>query len=644
MVRTLRIGALIAVLACTAPSWGQVLQQERYIMVKEDGKPAVKCKVLKTWKEKDGSTVSQVQPVGGGPVMIISDSSSPSPVTTRPLKDRIGFFGKGSDKPVVQAAPPAAPTAAAGRPGLFGRVFTKSPSSNPPVIQPASGVRQTAPPPLSKNVEPAQPADLRQSWGKVETPLPSSRQILPVANKQGGDPLERPDLYTAAPLPTPVSPDAGPRLHPVAGHTPMPPVPTTTIVSTTIVDSGTAVPADCKACQSKAACTSGCKTCQEKAPCAACQSSGSSRLLDRLRGRDSAAPVFERRGLLSQLTGGGTVIEESKPIVVKESRPIVIKERPVRMKETVVKETPVRESSARLISPLPRNDGRIGVFAGLSQSQPAPANRDAQARRNSNLPRGMGSTAAAGSPAVDAQTQLGALVRQPDGSTAVVPASRIDPRVASMPVAASNAFTINQSTIPYVTMTPDQAANAWSMATPTRPVPADMGSVPVVPNGLQAYGMGGADGRPRLAMAGNYQPGYYYPPQAMGYYVYPVQPMMHPGALLPAGAAVVSDRSHPATSYAMATLHSSVLPSERERAAEALAQANWKADPQVVPALVTAAQSDPAPMVRVSCLRALKQMKANTMPAVEAVKACREDRDARVRQEADVVLAALMKP
>ena len=57
MVRSLRIGALIAVLACTAPSWGQVLQQERFIMVKEDGKPAVKCKVIKTWKDKDGSTV-----------------------------------------------------------------------------------------------------------------------------------------------------------------------------------------------------------------------------------------------------------------------------------------------------------------------------------------------------------------------------------------------------------------------------------------------------------------------------------------------------------------------------------------------------------------------------------------------------------
>ncbi|MFO0846696.1 MAG: HEAT repeat domain-containing protein, partial [Gemmataceae bacterium] len=591
---------------------------------------------LKTWKEKDGSTVSQVQPVGGGPVMLISDSPSPT-VTTRPLKDRIGFFGKGSDTTAAPVAPAAAPVAPApatppvgySRPGVFGRVSSRAPSSDPPAgIQPTSGVRQTVPPPLSKDVEPARPADLRQSWGKVEPSATPTRQILPVANRQGGDPLERPDLYTAAPLPTPVSTDAGPRLQPVA--TPAP-TQASTVVSTTVVVPGTPVTGDCKSCQG-AATSCGCKACKEKAPCATCQAGGSGRLLDRLRGG---------RAVVSQTAEGETVIQESKPVVVKEGKPIVVKERPVRMKETVVKEAPAKESLPRLISPLPRNDGRIGVFAGLNTPQPAPA-RTGQARRDPSLPRGMGSAAAAGSPGVDAQTQLGALVRQPDGSTAVVPASQIDPRVASVPVAASNAFTINQSSIPYVAMTPDQAANAWSMATPTRPVPADMGSVPVIPNGLQAYGMGGADGRPALAMAGHYHPGYHYPapmagyylPQAMGYYGYPAQPMLHPGALLPAGTAVVSDRSHPVTSHAMAALRSSVMPSERERAAEALAQANWKADPQVVPALVTAAQSDPAPMVRVCCLRALKQMKANTVPAVEAVKACREDRDARVRQEA----------
>jgi hypothetical protein len=623
MVRSLRIGALIAVLACTAPSWGQVLQQERYIMVKEDGKNPVKCKVLKTWKEKDGSTVSQVQPEGGGPVMIISDSPSPG-VTTAPLKDRIGFWGKGSsDKPVS--------TEPAGKPGVFSRVFTKTPAvaTPAPVIQPASGVKQTPPPPLSQpGLAPAKTADLRQSWGKVEQASSTDRASLPVARREGVDPMERPDVYTSATLPG--LPAAETKLVPVSSPNALPTPPTPPAVTSTVVNSPPC--GDCKSCQPKA----GCATCQ-KGECVTCQ--GRSRLLrdfapkETVVTADGEVLTVERRGLLGRLTGE-TVVKEGKPIVVKEAKPVVVKEKPVRVKETVVKES-------SLISPLPKNDGRIGVFSGL---QGASAPRDPARRNNHGMPRGMGSVGAAGSPAVDSQTPLGAIVRQPDGTTSLVPASQIDPRVASVPVAASNAFTMNQSAIPYVAMTPDQAANAFSMATPTRPVPADMGSYPVVPNGLLARGMGGAEGRPPMMMAmAPYGPGHY-PPQAMGSYAYPAQPMLHPGAMLPTGTAVASDMAHPANSYALASLRTAVLPSERERAAEALARANWKADPQVLPALVTAAQSDPAPMVRATCLRALGQMKANTVPVVEAVKTCREDRDARVRQEAEKVLPVLMKP
>lgn len=631
MVRPLRIGALIAVLACTAPSWGQVLQQERFIMVKEDGKSAVKCKVIKTWKDKDGSTVSQVQPEGGGAVMTITEGGSPG-VTSVPLKDRIGFWGKGSDK---TASPPAA-----SKPGVFGRVFGKTAQAEQPapVIQPVSGVKQTAPPPLSQSdVAPAKTADLRQSWGKVEHATPAGRESLPLAKRQEVDPMERPDVFTAAPLPAPVRADAGLPLLPVSSPNSLPTLPETA-ASSTVVSS--TVSGDCKSCQEKGECTS----CKQGAgskllgrtrlhrdfgTCEGCERrrlfSGSSAPAETVVTADGEVVAVERRGLLSRFTGGETVVKESKPIIVKE--------RTVRMKETVVK-----GSSSSLVSPLPRNDGRIGIFSGLQSASSGP--REAAMRRNSGMPRGMGSVGAAASPGVESQTPLGALVRQPDGTTAMVPAGQIDPRVASIPVAASNAFTVNQSSIPYVAMTSDQAANAWSMATPTRPVPADMGSYPQIPNGFHARGMGGAEARPPMAMA---MAGYY-PQPAMGYYAYPAQPMLHPGAMLPAGAAVASDMSHAVNGFALASLRGSVMPSERERAAEALARANWKADPQVVPALVMGAQADPAPAVRLTCLRALGQMKANTAPVVEAVKTCREDRDARVRQEAEKVLPALMKP
>jgi hypothetical protein len=179
------------------------------------------------------------------------------------------------------------------------------------------------------------------------------------------------------------------------------------------------------------------------------------------------------------------------------------------------------------------------------------------------------------------------------------------------------------------------------MGSDGRPIPADLAMANYGPNAFMADGMGGAEYRPPMAMApaGPYQPpAMGQPAAAMGYYP---ATGYYPPAMMPAGVAVASDMAQSAPW--LATLRQSVLPSERERAADALARCDWKADPQVVPALVMAATSDPAPMVRCSCVRALGQMKANTMPAVEAVRSLKSDKDVRVRQQAEQVLPVLMK-
>ena len=59
-------------------------------------------------------------------------------------------------------------------------------------------------------------------------------------------------------------------------------------------------------------------------------------------------------------------------------------------------------------------------------------------------------------------------------------------------------------------------------------------------------------------------------------------------------------------------------------------------------ALTHCAKSDPAPMVRAGCVQALAKMRANTMPVVQAVSACKQDADPRVRQAAEQALEALM--
>jgi hypothetical protein len=85
----------------------------------------------------------------------------------------------------------------------------------------------------------------------------------------------------------------------------------------------------------------------------------------------------------------------------------------------------------------------------------------------------------------------------------------------------------------------------------------------------------------------------------------------------------------------LATLRNSLLPSQREWAADQLAGVDWRANPQAVDALVTAAHSDPAASVRAGCVRALAKMKANTPPVVAAVEGLKRDADPHVRHEAE---------
>jgi hypothetical protein len=106
------------------------------------------------------------------------------------------------------------------------------------------------------------------------------------------------------------------------------------------------------------------------------------------------------------------------------------------------------------------------------------------------------------------------------------------------------------------------------------------------------------------------------------------------------GTAVVMVPQGPSVGL-IATLQSSPLPSEREMAADQLKRMDWKSEAGVVPALAQSARTDPAPMVRVSCVRALGYMKANTPEALTALEALRSDLDPRVRTEAAETLGAI---
>jgi len=117
-----------------------------------------------------------------------------------------------------------------------------------------------------------------------------------------------------------------------------------------------------------------------------------------------------------------------------------------------------------------------------------------------------------------------------------------------------------------------------------------------------------------------------------------------PAASRPAPA-VVPAGYRPGNPYDLtpmvAVLRESLYPSQREEAAEQLGAMDWRRQPEVVDILVERAREDPAPTVRAECVRSLGRMKANTLPAVEAVKFLQSDEDVRVRHEAEDAYAVL---
>jgi hypothetical protein len=588
-----------------------MLQPDHWIMVREDGKPAVKCRVVSTKKQKDGSTLCQAKTESGESITLLEETVKgmpsgtmrmrvlagndcttcgpvPSVVTppaeTHPL---IGPTPTGATPALKPVPPPTVLPAAQAKPentSLFGKLFHSTPSK--PEVEKKEVVQakpEVKPEPKKESISaigrfflstPAKPevakATDKQSpvvnvAGSVA--VSESRPQLPISTTIKDDPLSRPDLYTKNPL-------AAPSL-------PAPPKPS---IMGRIFDRGeptvVTTPVDLKVGATPAPVVSVPITPVPKATVVQESKETAPSLLDRLRTQ--------------------TVVQESK-----ESAPSFLD---------------------RLRSPV--------------VSAPAkPVATPGEPRRV--LPTGYGSVVATRDRAIMAQSAGGAMVRTPTGAMAYVPPDQMPHGPNVMPVSASNAFTLampgfapgmagsmpmmalQQASVSYDRGVPEGAANAFTMTSTSRPVPADFGPPHQYPNAFMMDGMGGAYTRP-MALA--YDPRMGYIPVGGGY------PQQHPMLPMP----------HPAGQM-LATLHGSMLPSERERAVVMLSQCNWHAEPEAVAAIVNAAKSDPAPAVRVSCVRALARMKVATMPVYETLQELKTDKDIRVRQEAEQTLATMTK-
>ncbi len=171
-------------------------------------------------------------------------------------------------------------------------------------------------------------------------------------------------------------------------------------------------------------------------------------------------------------------------------------------------------------------------------------------------------------------------------------------------------------------------------------------------NGPQAPNpLGG--GQP-VAPAGFYPPMMQMPPmQGMPMQGMPMQGMMPPmqGMAPPVQPVAFQQPTTPAAPTATSELVSqwtkllkeSPYPAQREQAAHTLATHDWRANPQVLTALIDAAKNDPAASVRVGCVYALGRTSAATEAVFGALQSLRSDSDERVRQEVDSALSRLQR-
>ena len=95
------------------------------------------------------------------------------------------------------------------------------------------------------------------------------------------------------------------------------------------------------------------------------------------------------------------------------------------------------------------------------------------------------------------------------------------------------------------------------------------------------------------------------------------------------------------TQRSVATLRNSLMPSEREMAAESLGSTDARSNPAIISELLRSACDDPAPAVRCACLRSLMKMNVNSGVAMATLQGLKNDSNPQVRAIAQEALAAV---
>lgn len=600
MVRATKIGSVIVGLAASGLAWGQSALTPlassaepagKIITVSEPGKPAQKCRLIKMWTQLNGGKACQVQTVASGEIMTI-----------------------------VQSAPAA--------PGMGGKTLAMSiyhwQGSTPHPEAPM--------PPISMEMTPVMQTGAATMM-QPAAPMPTAPVITTPAS------VSSVFVQPPAPMLIPTTPERA------AG--PMTPGGVVLVPAGSMHDGGS-----CTTCGDCGACGDGCSTCKPS-------------LLERIKGcfkkdcdttccPDSCTTCTPQATMPAKTAAGESVVpvptttEAAPPAPSRPVSGLFHRHKPADSDAAAKTDTPMADAQKPdpLKDPAAYSPSKTTAeLAGATAPKTDLPQLASPAAPNGKPPLGAGSVLQAGDPRyvpVPIVT-MPDMRRMPQPPTAQVPQAP-QPNRPYM----SNAFTSgNMPAPPPVAMSemsgnafgahPNAAAMAEGAFHQGMPNASGFVAPGMVPPGYA--GMGQGQTLPTMPYGAAVQPGFYGPPRGQmvapaGYQLqaYPQsqRPLMQPNY-----------NGSVDTQSLLNQLHDSMLPSQREWAADKLAEIDWRKCPQIVDALVQSAKDDPAASVRAGCVHSLAKMSVTTPAVIAAMHSLKTDADPRVQHEASEALAKL---
>lgn len=562
----------------------------RLVMVQESGKPDQKCRVLKVWTMQDGSTAQQVQAMDTGEIMtIVTTQTAPAPSAQAQAQgrhalpsfaSRIFRWGRDNNPPAGAPTPPAVATASPGA-----AVAAKSP------------VRPVTPTPTAR-------VDTRPQMlpAPASTTAPAARPTGTVANPWQGAAAAKPAAAPAA-APTP-----GPRS--VATAVPVPAAPRATTIQQASVKPAAAAPAP----------------------------------------RSTMLPAPARPQSATPAVNARQPAPAAKPLTMpppaKPTSTARVDQRnqykPAAPSVETAKATDWRSSWGKA------EDHSVKTASVAQTNLRAPEKATAASTKApfNELPHAKGHR----SDPLSAPQQFAKYPLTPGTEVKTAQAAPAAKRNAS--VTQASAAVEREDPAGFATVS-DQGGTPYGAAAPYSPVyyvPVPLSSAPAA--------RPAKPGQPQAVKANAFTPnGYrgapaapaYAPMPMMNYAVPPVclpqampMPVAQPEAVVTGGRQKEQVPATQTNSQALLlALRDALCPSERELAAQSLAEMDCRQSPQVVQALLNSAREDPAPTVRVACIHCLAEMRLNTVPMLSLLQSLESDGDPRVRHEAEQAMVSL---